>query len=71
MPRFNMEPDIKIGLSLFGDDRQSHQTAGDFLYFTARQKGEFDKREQIKARREVDTMWWKGIMATNKKEDSR
>lgn len=63
--------DIKIALSLFGDDRQSHQAAGDFLYFTARQKGEFDNWEQIKARREVDTMWWKGIMTTNKKEDSR
>jgi hypothetical protein len=30
--------------------------AGDFLYFTARQKGEFDNREQIKARREVDNV---------------
>ena len=26
----------------------------DFLYFTAKQKGRFDNREQIKARREVD-----------------
>ena len=43
-------------LNLFGDDRQSHQAAGDFLYFTARQKGEFDNREQIKARREVDNV---------------
>lgn len=57
-PRFDTEQvsDIKNALNLFGDDRQSHQAAGDFLYFTARQKGEFDNREQIKARREVDNV---------------
>ena len=57
-PRFDTEQvsDIKSVLNLFGDDRQSHQAAGDFLYFTARQKGEFDNREQIKARREVDNV---------------
>jgi len=57
-PRFDTEQvsDIKSALNLFGDDRQSHQAAGDFLYFTARQKGEFDNREQIKARREVDNV---------------
>jgi hypothetical protein len=56
--RFDTEQvyDIKNALNLFGDDRQSHQAAGDFLYFTARQKGEFDNREQIKARREVDNV---------------
>ena len=46
----------KNALNLFGDDRQSHWAAGDFLYFTASQKGEFDNREQIKARREVDNV---------------
>ena len=57
-PHFDTEQvsDIKNALNLFGDDRQSHQAAGDFLYFTARQKGEFDNREQIKARREVDNV---------------
>ena len=57
-PRFDTEQvsDIKSALNLFGDDRQSHQAAGDFLYFTAKQKGEFDNREQIKARREVDNV---------------
>ena len=54
-PRFDTEQvsDIKKALNLLGDDKQSHQAGGDFLYFTARQKGEFDNREQIKARREV------------------
>ena len=81
--RFDTEQvsDIKNALNLFGDDRQSHQAAGNFLYFTARQKGEFDNREQIKARREVDnvvegnygrlTMWWKEIMTGSRKEDFR
>ena len=57
-PRFDTEQvsDIKNALSLFGDDRQSHRTAGDFLYFTAKKKGGFDNREQIKARREVDNV---------------
>ena len=57
-PHFDTEQvsDIKNALNLFGDDRQSHQAAGDFLYFTARQKGEFDNREQIKARQEVDNV---------------
>ena len=56
--RFDTEQvsDIKSALNLFGDDRQSHQAAGDFLYFTASQKGEFNNREQIKARREVDNV---------------
>ena len=57
-PRFDAEQvsDIKSALNLFGDDRQSHQTAGDFLYITATQKGKLDNREQIKARREVDNV---------------
>ena len=57
-PRFDTEQvsDIKSALNLFGDDKQSHRAAGDFLFFTARQKGEFDNREQIKARREVDNV---------------
>lgn len=57
-PRFDTEQvsDIKSALNLFGDDRQSHQAAGDFLYITAMQKGKLDNREQIKARREVDNV---------------
>ncbi|MBQ3129444.1 MAG: mobilization protein, partial [Bacteroidaceae bacterium] len=48
--------EVKNALNLFGDDKQSQQTAGDFLYFTAKQKGGFDCREQIKARREIDNV---------------
>ena len=48
--------EVKNALTLFGDDKQSQHTAGDFLYFTAKQKGDFDSREQIKARREVDNV---------------
>lgn len=57
-PRFDTEQvsDIKRALDLFGNDRQSHWAAGDFLYFTAKQKGELDSREQIKARREIDNV---------------
>ncbi len=57
-PRFDTEQvaDIKGALNLFGEDRQSHRAAGDFLYFTAKQKGGFDNREQIKARREVNNV---------------
>ena len=57
-PRFDTEQvsDIKSALNLFGDDKQSHRAAGDFLYFTANQKGNFDSRQQIKARREVDNV---------------
>ena len=57
-PRFDTEQvsDIKSALNLFGEDRQSHRAAGDFLYFTAKQKGGFDNREQIKARRQVDNV---------------
>ena len=57
-PRFDTEQvaDIKGALNLFGEDRQSHRAAGDFLYFTAKQKGGFDNREQIKARREVSNV---------------
>lgn len=57
-PRFDTEQVsyIKSALNLFGDDRQSHRAAGDFLYFTAKQKGEFYSREQVKARREVDNV---------------
>lgn len=56
--RFDTEQvsDIKSVLNLFGDDRQSHQAAGDFLYFAAKQKGEFNNWEQIKGRREVDNV---------------
>ena len=56
--RFDTEQvsDIKSALNLFGEDRQSLRAAGDFLYFTAKQKGGFDNREQIKARREVDNV---------------
>ena len=39
-----------------GNDRQSHRAAGDFLYLTAKQKGDLDSREQIKAKREVDNV---------------
>ena len=48
--------EVKNALNLFGDDKQSQQAAGDFLYFTANRKGDFDSREQIKARREVDNV---------------
>lgn len=56
--RFDTEQvsDIKSALNLFGEDKQSHRAAGDLLYFTAKQKGGFDNREQIKARREVDNV---------------
>ena len=55
-PRFDAElvSDIKGTLDLFGDDKQSHRAAGDFLYLTAKQKGNLDSREQIKVRREVN-----------------
>lgn len=57
-PRFDAEQvsDIKSAINLFGDDKQSHRAAGDFLYLTAKQKGNLDNREQIKARREVDNV---------------
>lgn len=57
-PRFDAEQvsDIKSALNLFGDDKQSHQAAGDFLYIVASQKGKLDNREQIKAKREVDNV---------------
>ena len=57
-PRFDMEQvsDIKSALNLFGDNKQSYKAAGDFLYFTAKQKGGFDNREQIRAKREVDNV---------------
>ena len=57
-PRFDTEQvsDIKSALNLFGNDKQSHRAAGNFLYITATQKGKLDNREQIKARREVDNV---------------
>lgn len=57
-PRFDTEQvsDIKNALNLFGEDRHSHRAAGGFLYFTAKQKGDLDSREQIKAKREVDNV---------------
>ena len=57
-PRFDTEQvsDIKSAINLFGDDKQSNRAAGDFLYITAKQKGNLDNREQIKARQEVDNM---------------
>ena len=48
--------EVKNVLNLFGDDKQSHQAAGDFFCFTAKQKGNFDSREQIKAQREIDNV---------------
>lgn len=56
--RFDVEQvaEVKNALNLFGDDKQSHQAAGDFLCFTAKQKGNFDSREQIKAQREIDNV---------------
>lgn len=56
--RFDVEQvvDVKNALNLFGDDKQSRQAAGDFLCFTAKQKGNFDSREQIKAQREIDNV---------------
>lgn len=37
-PRFDtgQVSDIKSVLDLFGDDKQSHRVAGNFLYFTAK-----------------------------------
>lgn len=57
-PRFDSEQvsDIKSALNLFGNAKQSHRVAGDFLYFSAKQKGNLDNREQIKAKREVDNV---------------
>lgn len=57
-PRFDTEQvsDIKSALNLFGDDKQLHRAAGDFLYITASQKGKLDNREQIKAKREFDNV---------------
>jgi len=57
-PRFDTEQvsDIKDALNQFGDDRQSRHTAGDFLYLTAKQKGDLDNQEQIKAKREVENV---------------
>lgn len=57
-PRFDTEQvsDIKSALNLFGNDKQSHRAAGNFLYITATQKGKLDNREQIKARREVENV---------------
>lgn len=54
-PRFDTEQvsDIKDALNLFGSDKQSHRAAGDFLYLTAKQKGNLDNCEQVKAQREV------------------
>lgn len=54
-PRFDTEQvsDIKGALNLFGSDKQSHRAAGDFLYISAKQKGNLDSREQVKAQREV------------------
>ena len=56
--RFDAEQvaEVKNALNLFGDDKQSHQAAGDFLCLTAKQKGNFDSREQIKAQREIDNV---------------
>ena len=49
-PRLNMEQvsDIKSALNLFGDDKQSHRAAGDFLYITAMQKGKLDNGSKSK-----------------------
>lgn len=57
-PRFNTEQVsyIKKTLNLFGGDRQSHHAAGNFLYLTAKQKGDLDSRKQIKAKREVENV---------------
>ena len=37
-------------------DKQSRRTAGDFLYISAKQKGNLDSREQVKAQREVNNV---------------
>lgn len=57
-PRFDSEQvsDIKSALNLFGSDKQSHRAAGDFLYISAKQKGNLDSREQVKAQREVENV---------------
>lgn len=67
--RFDTEQvyDIKNALNLFGDDRQSHQAAGDFLYFTARQRVNLTTGSKSKPDGKL-TMWWKGIMTSSRKE---
>jgi len=54
-PRFNTEQvsEIMSALNLFEDDKQSHRVAGDFLYFSAKQKGNLDSHERVKAQLEV------------------
>lgn len=56
MPTTEQVKDIKTALNLFGNNRQSHRAAGDFLYSAAKQKGELDNREKIKAKREIDNV---------------
>lgn len=53
-------------LNPFWNDRLSHRAAGDFLYITARRKGEFDHRERIKPGGKL-TMRWRGIMNINRR----
>lgn len=57
-PLFDAEQvsDIRSTFNPFGVDKQSHQVAGDFLYITTTQKGKLNNREQIKVRREVDSV---------------
>lgn len=57
-PCFDAEhvSDIKSVLNLFGDNKQPHRTTRDFLYITAKQKGNLDNRERIKAKREADNV---------------
>lgn len=57
-PCFDAEhvSDIKSVLNLFDDNKQPHRTTRDFLYITAKQKGNLDNWERIKAKREADNV---------------
>lgn len=71
-PRFDTEQvsDIKRALDLFGNDRQSHWAAGDFLYFTAKQKGNLIAGSKSKPDGKL-TMWWREITTNSKRKDFR
>ena len=68
-PRFDTEQvsDIKSALNLFGNDKQSHRAAGNFLYITATQKGNWIIGSKSKPDGKSIT-WWRGSTTNNKRE---
>lgn len=48
--------DIKNALNLYGDHKQSHLVARNFLYITQPRRRQIGNWEQIKASREVDNV---------------